>query len=112
MPMALCAPLAVIVPLLAMPAPIVLFLTDIATVAKPDKPPGFPGVIVPALVTAPVTVELLITIEVVALPAGFVTLATVWFVIVCPAFAGAARSSAASEVVAKSAGIEERAGME
>ncbi len=36
-----------------------------------------PGVIVPALVTAPVTVEFVITIEVVTLPAGFVTAATV-----------------------------------
>jgi hypothetical protein len=42
-----------------------------------------------------------ITIEVVALPAGFVTVATVWFVIVCPAFAGAARRSAATEVVTR-----------
>jgi hypothetical protein len=40
-----------------------------------------------------------------------VTFATVWLVITCPAFAGAASSSAASEVVAKSAGMEERAGM-
>jgi hypothetical protein len=43
-----------------------------------------------------------ITIEVVAWPAGLVTVATVWFVIVCPAFTGAPRSSAASEVVARS----------
>jgi hypothetical protein len=47
-----------------------------------------------------VTVEPVITIEVVALPAGFVTVATVWFVIACPACAGAARRSAASEVPA------------
>ncbi len=52
--------------------------------------------------TVPVTVEPVITIEVVAWPTGFVTLATVWFVIACPAWAGAERSSAATEVVARS----------
>jgi hypothetical protein len=61
-----------------------------------------PGAILPLLVTVPVTVEPVITIEVVAWPAGFVTLATVWFVIACPARAGAERSSAATEVVARS----------
>ncbi|MBV9115689.1 MAG: hypothetical protein JOY67_22985 [Hyphomicrobiales bacterium] len=65
---------------------------------------SFPGVIVPAFVTAPITVEPVITIEVVEWFTGLVTVATVWFVIVCPACAGAARSSAASEVEARSAG--------
>jgi hypothetical protein len=65
------------------------------------------------LVTAPVTVEFVITIEVVALPAGLVTVATVWFVIVCPACAATLpRRSAGTEVVAKSVGREESAGME
>jgi hypothetical protein len=78
----------------------VLFATNSAAVVPFAF--AFPGVIVPALVTAPVTVEPVITIEVVAWPAGLVTVATVWFVIVCPAFTGAPRSSAASEVVARS----------
>ena len=60
----------------------------------------------PALLTEPVIVELVMTMKFVVWPAGFVTVATVWFVIVCPAFAGAASSSAASEVVARSVGRE------
>ena len=97
-PKLLFAPLAVIVPVFVIPPPIVLLVTASATVLAPTS---VPGLIVPALATAPVTVEPLITIEVVALPAGFVTVATVWFVIVCPAFAGAARRSAATEVVTR-----------
>ena len=89
------------VPEFTISPPIVLFAMNSAAVVPFAV--AFPGVIVPALVTAPVTVEPVITIEVVAWPAGLVTVATVWFVIVCPAFAGAARSSAASEVVARSA---------
>jgi hypothetical protein len=52
----------------------------------------------------PDTVEPVITIEVVTLPAAFVTVATVWFVIACPARTGVARRSAATEVVARSVG--------
>jgi hypothetical protein len=66
--------------------------------------PTLPGVIVPALVTTPVTVDPVITIDVVEWPAGLVTLATVWPMIACPAGAGVARRSAATEVVARSAG--------
>ena len=101
-------PIVVMVPEFTIPPPIVLLFTKSATVVPLlTKSPAvvplttFPGVIVPALVTAPVTVEPVITIEVVAWPAGLVTVATVWFVIVCPAFAGAARSSAATEVVTR-----------
>ncbi len=100
MPVALAVaipPIALIVPVLAMPPETVLLVTESATVLVPTSAPGL---IVPAFVTAPVTVEPLITIEVVALPAGLVTVATVWFVIVCPACAGAARRSAATEVPA------------
>ena len=67
----------------------------------------FPGVIVPAFVTAPVTVELVITIEVMDCPAAFVTVATVWLLTLCPAPGppsapvGNAKRSAATEVVAK-----------
>jgi hypothetical protein len=67
-------PVALIVPLLWMPPPIVLlFVTASATVALLKPAPAFPGEIVPAFVTAPVTVELLITIEVTVVFAGFVT---------------------------------------
>ena len=71
-------PVALIVPLLWIPPPIVLlFVTVSATVAPLKATPAFPGEIVPALVTAPVTVELLITIEVTVVFAGFVTEACV-----------------------------------
>ena len=78
MPIAVASfpPATVIVPLLTTPRPIVL----LAAMRMPVFELGVvkPGVIVPALVTVPVTVEVFsITIEVVALPAGLVTFATV-----------------------------------
>ena len=75
---ALPVPFTLIAPVFMIPAPIVLLATPIAAVLPP--PIIFPGLIVPALVTAPVTVELMMMIEVVVCPAGFVTLGTVWFV--------------------------------
>jgi hypothetical protein len=77
----------------------VLFATNNAAVVPFGV--AFPGAIVPALVTAPVTVEPVITIEVVAWPAGLVTVATLALVKLWPACAGAPRRSAASEVVAR-----------
>jgi hypothetical protein len=98
-------PPAVIVPLLSTPPRIVLRPTKIASVA-PTLGTCIPGVIAPALVTAPVTVELVIRIEVMDCPAAFVTVATVWPLTFCPApgaatAAGNAKRSAATEVVAK-----------
>ena len=111
MPMEPFAPFALIVPVFETPPPTELFCTKRATVVDPLKPnPAFPGVIVPAFVTAPVTVEPVITIEVVAWPAGLVTVATVVLVIACPACAGVAapRRSAAIDVVARSQGPRPR----
>jgi hypothetical protein len=71
-------------------------------------------VIVPAFVTAPVTVELVITIEVMDCPAAFVTVATVWLLTLCPAPGppsapvGNAKRSAATEVVAKREEVAKR----
>ena len=100
MALARFAELALIVPVLAMPPPIVLLFTKSATVV-PKGPTGAPGVIVPALVTAPVTEVPVIEMKLVVAPAGLVTEAC-GVVMVSPAFAGAARRSATSEVVAKS----------
>jgi hypothetical protein len=54
-----------------------------------------------------ISMELIMMIEVVDCPTGFVTLGTVWFVIVCPARAGTATRSAAIEVEARSIGAQE-----
>ena len=105
---AFCAPVAVIVPLFRTPPPTELLIT--ASPVTLPLTPTLPGVIVPALVTAPVTVDPVITIDVVEWPAGLVTVATVWPVIACPAGAGVARRSAATEVVARSAGMQVSAG--
>ncbi len=102
MPRAFPVPLTLIAFVLVIPAPIVLAATLI-----PKPPTADPGVIVPALTTAPVTVELMMMIEVVDCPTGFVTLGTVWFTIVCPARAGTATRSAAIEVEARSIGAQE-----
>jgi hypothetical protein len=83
-------------------------------VTVPDDEPdeaSAPGLIVPALITAPVTVDDAMMIEVVTCPAAFVTLATVLPVTLCPASTGLARRSAATEVVAKRTGTEPSAGL-
>ena len=95
-------PLELIMPLLEMPPPTVLVVME--------RTLGIPALIVPALLTAPVTVEPETTIDVVDLPCGFVTLETVVLVIVCPALAGRGlpRRRAATEVVARSEGAPRR----
>ena len=98
-------PTTAIVPLLSTPPRIVLWLTKTPSVAI-VLGTLIPGVIVPALVTAPVTVELVITIEVMDCPAALVTVATVCPLTFCPApgaamAAGNAKRSAATDVVAK-----------
>jgi hypothetical protein len=109
--------LALIVPLLVIPPPILALFTVSAALVPTRFPfPGevtgmpsrlIPGVIVPALTTAPVTVVLSMTIEVVTLTAPFEKVAVVSFATVCPACAMTLpRRSAAAEVVAKSAGLK------
>jgi hypothetical protein len=95
-------PLELIVPLLEMPPPTVLVAIE--------RTLGIAALIVPALLTAPVTVEPEMTIEVVAWPWGFATLETVVLVILCPAVAGKGlpRRRAATEVVARSEGATPR----
>jgi hypothetical protein len=88
---------AVIAPVLRMPPPTELPLMKRAAVDPSGPTPAFPGAIVPAFVTAPVTVEAMITNEVRVWPAGFVTVATVSPLIDRPpahAGAGAARRRA------------------
>jgi hypothetical protein len=63
-------------------------------------PPIVPGVIVPTLVTAPITVEPEITIEVVTLPNAFETLGTLLMTL-CPACAGALQGSATPSAMAE-----------
>jgi hypothetical protein len=95
-------PVELIVPLLEMPPPTVLVAIE--------RTLGIAALIVPALLTAPVTVEPEMTIEVVDLPWGFATLETVVLVMLCPALAGKGlpRRRAATEVVARSEGAPPR----
>src|SRR5579872_1201894 len=106
-----CAPFALIVPLLAIPPPIVL--PTMASAAEVPKIPGTtaPGVMVPALVTAPMTDDVWMKRKLVALPAEFIT--EDWLPLTMrpgPASAGAvtARSSDAAEVVANNAVAAQR----
>jgi hypothetical protein len=85
------AELALIVPVFAMPPPIVLLFTKSATVV-PKGPTAAPGVIVPALVTAPVIEVPVIEMKLVVEPAGLVTEAC-GVVMASPAFAGAAEEA-------------------
>ncbi|MBV9738972.1 MAG: hypothetical protein JOZ30_04995, partial [Hyphomicrobiales bacterium] len=68
------------------------------------------ALMVPALVTAPVTVEPEMTIDVVACPWALETLETVVFLMLFPALAGrdVAMNRAATEVVARSEGATPR----
>ena len=103
-PTAPAAACVVIVPLLVMPAPIVLLVIEIACVAPPT---AFPGVTVPSFVTAPEMFALLTMIDVTVVLAGLSTLVGItrdrYSRSVCRQ-AAAPRSSAATEVVAKSVG--------
>ena len=110
-PTAPAAAFVVIVPLLVMPAPIVLLVIEIACVAPPT---AFPGVTVPSFVTAPETFALLTMIDVTVVLAGLSTLLALPVTDIPAACAGsgAPRRSAATEVVAKSAGMEENTGRE
>ena len=90
-------PLELIVPLLEMPPPTVLVAIE--------RTLGIAALIVPALLTAPVTVEPEMTIEVVAWPWGFATLETVMLVILS---SGARRQGVAEKEGGDRGGGEKR----
>jgi hypothetical protein len=103
----------VIVPLLAIPWPIVLFVTTTdAVTVTPLTVTALPGLTVPSLVTAPDTFAALTTIDVTVVLAGLSTLAALPVTDIPAAWAGngVPRSSAATEVVARSAGMLEMPG--
>ncbi|MBV9050761.1 MAG: hypothetical protein JO196_00040 [Hyphomicrobiales bacterium] len=90
-----------------MPWPIVLFVTLMAAVTlRPMKGDFAPGVIVPALLTAPESVEALTMIEVTVVFAGLLTEVPLGLFVtdIPPALAGrgAPKRSAATQVLARS----------